>query len=124
MDYIYIFKREANGDTSYTQCMVSQIKHPELHNFAIVSNNVKNDKEKSNIDIEGIFFKNYDATKYQDETELEREKLELTAEVKSIQKLEDGTYHPLDLMAHKIQVHLEEENRRSLTFFSEADSRK
>ena len=26
-------------------------------------------------------------------------------------------------MAHKIQVHIEEENRKSLTFFGESDSR-
>jgi len=66
----------------------------------------------SNIDIESIFFKNYDANHYQDEIELEKEKLELSAEVKDIQKLEDGTYHPMDLMAHKIQIHMEEENRK------------
>lgn len=77
----------------------------------------------SSIDVDGIWFKNYDATKYQDRKALEVEKLELTAQLKNIKKMDDGTYHPADLMAHKIQIHIEEENRRALTFIDTKDSR-
>ena len=54
---------------------------------------------------------------------MKAEKLELSAQLKNIQKLEDGTYHPADLMAHKIQIHLEEENRRALTFLEKSDDK-
>lgn len=123
MDYIYLFKRDANGDPSYQKCSVNQIKHPNLHYMEISTNNKAEVDRNSNIDIEGIFFKNFDATKYTDEKALEVERLELSAETKNIQKLDDGTYHPLDLMAHKIQVHIEEENRKSLSFLLDSDSR-
>ena len=61
MDYVYVFKREANGDSSYRKCFVNQVKHPELHHMAITSMNQRSEDRISNIDIEGIFFKNYDA---------------------------------------------------------------
>lgn len=77
----------------------------------------------SSIDVDGIWFKNWDEKQYQDKKALDIEKLELTAQLKNIRKLEDGTYHPADLMAHKIQIHVEEENRRSLTFVKKEDSK-
>jgi len=40
----------------------------------------------------------------------------LGAAKKNIKQLEDGTYHPADLMAHKLQEHIEQENRKALTF--------
>jgi len=39
LDYIYIFKREANGDTNYQKCIVNQIKDPLFHHLAIFSSN-------------------------------------------------------------------------------------
>lgn len=123
MDYIYIYKKNADNTFEYKECVVSQVKHPELHHMMIVSNNYKKDPEPTNIDIESIQFKNYDATQYTDDQAIEREALELSAEVKDIKKLEDGTYHPLDLMAHKIQIHLEEENRKQLVWFMETDKK-
>ena len=65
-----------------------------------------------------MYVSNYDGTKYQSQEELVHEKLELSAAQKNIKKLEDGSYHPSDLMAHKIQMHMEEENRRALTFLT------
>jgi hypothetical protein len=64
MDYIYVYKRDANGDTEYSKCIVNQIRDPQLNNFAIVSNNNRIEDRVSNIDIEGIFFKNWDAEQY------------------------------------------------------------
>ena len=43
--------------------------------------------------------------------------------MKNIQKLEDGTYHPHDLMAHKIQIDMEEQNRKALNFFLDNDDK-
>ena len=54
---------------------------------------------------------------------MDAEKLELTAELKNIKKQEDGTYHPADLMAHKIQIHMEHENRNALTFLDKEDTK-
>lgn len=49
-----------------------------------------------------MFVKNYDGKVYQDKEELEHEKLDLSASQKNIKKLDDGTYHVADLMAHKL----------------------
>lgn len=54
---------------------------------------------------------------------MEHERLELSAAQKNIKKMEDGSYHPSDLMAHKIQLHIEEENRRALTFLEPQDDK-
>jgi hypothetical protein len=35
--------------------------------------------------------------------------------------MEDGSYHPSDLMAHKLREHLERENRKALTFLQPED---
>jgi len=123
MDYIYLFKRDANGDPSYSKCSVNQIRDPYFNNFFMVSNNQHREDRISSIDVEAIYFKNYDSAVYQDKADLATEKLELTAQLKNIQKLEDGTFHPQDLMAHKIQMHMEEENRRALTILDEKDDR-
>jgi len=61
MDYIYVYKREANGDSSYQKCIVTQIRDPYFHNFAIVANNLVKDDRVSNIDIEAIYVKNLDS---------------------------------------------------------------
>ena len=94
MDYIYVHKKEANGDTSYQKCLVNMIRDPFFHHLSLVSNNKQTENRVSNIDIEAIYFKNLDSTVYQDRAALNAEKLELSAQLKSIQKLEDGTYHP------------------------------
>jgi ribosomal 30S subunit maturation factor RimM len=60
--------------------------------------------------------KNLDGKAYQNKEELDAEKLELLAKKSRLQQLEDGTYHPHDLMAHKIREHVEKENRKSLAF--------
>lgn len=76
-DYIYVYKREANGDTNYQKCIVSQIRDPIFHHLAIVSNNQANDNRVSSIDIDSIYFKNNDPNVYNDKKVLESEKLEL-----------------------------------------------
>lgn len=70
-----------------------------------------------------VKIKNLDGRVYTDYKELEAEKVELMAQKSRVQKLEDGTYHPHDLMAHKIREHLEKENRKSLTFLDQKDSK-
>lgn len=57
-DYIYIYKREANGDTNYQKCVVSQIRDPIFHHMSIVSNNQVDDNRVSSIDIDAVYFKN------------------------------------------------------------------
>lgn len=39
MDYIYLYKKDANGDPSYQKCAVNQIRHPSLHYFEIITAN-------------------------------------------------------------------------------------
>ena len=46
----------------------------------------------------------------------DEEKLKLQVVNSRIPRLEDGSYHPQDLMAHKLREHLEQENRKALTF--------
>lgn len=67
--------------------------------------------------------KNLDGKVYQDKKELDAERVELLARKSRIQQLEDGTYHPHDLMAHKIREHVEKENRKSLAFLDANDSK-
>lgn len=124
MDYIYVYTRQADGDVSYTKCVVTQIRHPVLHHFAMVSANQPNENRVSDIDIDAVYVKNYDKKVYDNDAELEKEGVELSAEIKNIKKQQDGTYHPADIMAHKLQIHIEEQNRKSLTFFVEQDSKK
>lgn len=116
-------KKEANGDTSYSKCLVNQIRDPYFHHLAIVSSNEQNDARVSNIDVDGVYFKNYDPAVYQDPALLKAERMELIVEKSKIQKMEDGTYHPADLMAHKIRAHMEEENRKVLTFVKPDDEK-
>ena len=123
LDYIYVEKKDANGDVSYSKCITNQIRDPHFHNMAIVSNNQREDTRVSNINVESIYFKNYNGDAYNDPEALKMEKLELSARNKNIKRLEDGTYHPADLMAHKIQQHMEEENRRALTFLNPQDDK-
>ena len=66
MDYIYVDKREADGSMSYQKCVVNQIGYPYFHHFAVVSNNQKDENRVSSIDIDAIFFKNYDSSVYPD----------------------------------------------------------
>ena len=73
-DYIYVYKREANGDTSYSKCIVSQIRDPVFHHMAIVAAN-PNEMRASDIDIDAVYFKNYDPNVYQDPNWIEAEKL-------------------------------------------------
>lgn len=49
--------------------------------------------------------------------------MELVAKKNRIEKLEDGTYHPQDLMAHNIRTQLEQENRKALTFLERSDDK-
>ena len=53
--------------------------------------------------------------------DLKTEAIELSARKSRVDKLEDGSYHPADLMAHKQREHLESENRKSLTFLQPED---
>jgi len=123
MDYIYVHKKEANGDVSFQKCLVNQIRDPYFHHLAVVSNNQNFDNRISNIDVESIAFKNFDPKQYQDKAELSSEKAELIAKKNKIQALEDGTYHPQDLMSHSIREHLEAENRRAITFLKKDDEK-
>ena len=67
--------------------------------------------------------KNLDGNNYGDLQQLKAENLELSAKKSQLQKLEDGTYHPHDLMNHKLREHIEKENRKSLTFLDKHDSK-
>jgi len=102
MDYVYVHVKEANGEVSYNKCINNMIRDPYFHNLALVSNNKHMEDRVSNIDIDSLYFRNFDSSVYQNKADLAAEKLELTAQLKNIQKQEDGTYHPQDLMAHKI----------------------
>lgn len=64
MDYIYVHKKEANGDLSYTKCIVNMIRDPYFHHLAVVSNNKQTENRVSNIDVEALYFKNLDASVY------------------------------------------------------------
>lgn len=44
-------------------------------------------------------------------------------ENQNIQKSIDGTYHPADIVAHKMSAHLEQENRKALTFLTMDDDK-
>lgn len=123
MDYIYVSVKEANGDVTYTKCSQQQITYPTFHYFAITSNNQRDESRLSNIDIDTVQLKNLDGKAYQDKLELDAERLELLAKKSRIKELEDGTYHPHDLMAHKIREHVEKENRKSLAFLDSKDSK-
>jgi len=79
MDYVYVHKKEANGDVAYTKCIINMIRDPYFHNLAIVSNNKQSEDRISNIDIDAIYFKNFDSLVYQDKAALAAEKLELSA---------------------------------------------
>jgi len=59
-DYIYISKKDANGEISYQKCVTNQIRDPYFNNMAIVANNQEHDDRISNIDIDAIYFKNLD----------------------------------------------------------------
>ena len=122
MDYIYVWTKDANGDVTYSRCSQQQIRDPVFHYFAITSSNQRDEDRLSNIDVDMVRIKNLDGKVYNDPKELEAEKVELMAQKSRVQKLEDGTYHPHDLMAHKIREHLEKENRKSLTFLDQKDS--
>ena len=54
---------------------------------------------------------------------MDAEALELSARNKNIRQLADGSFHPSDIMAHKIQQHIEEENSKVLTMFNAGDKR-
>ena len=64
MDYIYVEKRDADGSRSYKKCLVNQIRDPYFRHFAIVSNNQRDENRVSSIDIDAIFFKNWDSAVY------------------------------------------------------------
>lgn len=94
-DYIYVSKKEANGEVSYSKCIHTQIRDPNFHHLALVANNQVHDDRISNIDIEALFFKNLDPkTPYQDKKWINKEKMDLVAKRNRLEKLEDGTYHP------------------------------
>lgn len=82
-----------------------------------------NDNRVSSIDIDAIYFKNNDPNVYNDKAAIEQEKLALSVMNSRIDKMEDGSYHPQDLMAHKLREHLEQENRKALTFLKKEDTR-
>ena len=60
---------------------------------------------------------------YNDKDAMQQEKLEMIAAKGKIQQLEDGTYHPQDLMAHSIRMHMEAENRKAITFLDAKDDK-
>ena len=103
--------------------MVSQIRDPIFHHLAIVSNNRKIEDRVSSIDVDAVYFKNNDPNVYNDKKVIDSEKLELLVANSRIDKLEDGSYHPQDLMAHKLKEHLEQENRKALTFLKKNDNK-
>ena len=39
LDYIYIYKKDANGGLSYDKCVVNQIRDPYFHHLAVISSN-------------------------------------------------------------------------------------
>ena len=53
--------------------------------------------------------------------DLKTEAIELSAKKSRVEQMEDGSYHPSDLMAHKLREHLERENRKALTFLQPED---
>lgn len=122
-DYIYVFKREANGDTSYSKCIVSQIRDPVFHHMAIVASNPGFEERASDIDIDAVYFKNWDPHVYQDPNELEAEKLGMIVRKNKVQEMDNGGYHPHDLMSTKLRDHLESENRKALTFLKKDDDK-
>lgn len=93
MDYIYVYKKDANGDPSYSKCVVNQIRDPYFHFFSMVSYNKKRDDRVSSIDIDAMYWYNYDKNAFNDKALIDAEKLEFSAENKNIKKLDDGTYH-------------------------------
>ena len=122
-DYIYVYKREANGDTSYSKCIVSQIRDPVFHHMSIVASNPGFESRASDIDIDAVYFKNYDPNVYQDKNALEAEKLEMIVRKNKVEEMEDGGFHPQDLMSTKLRDHLETENRKALTFLKKDDDK-
>ena len=117
MDIIYVeVKDGTKNKKEFKKCMQDSIsKDMNLQHFIVVSNNQKTDDRVSNIEIDGVFFRNWDADAYRDQKALDAEEMELSAKNKNIRQLNDGTYHPSDLMAHKLQKHIEEEGSKSLT---------
>jgi hypothetical protein len=93
MDYIYIYKKDATGDPSYGKCVVNQIRDPFFHFFSLVSYNKKREDRVSSIDIDAIYWNNYDSKAFFDQSLIDAERLEFSADMKNIKKLEDGTYH-------------------------------
>ena len=119
-DYIYVSKKES-GDPQYQKCIVNQIKDPLFHYMAIVGNNQEHENRLSEFDIDAVYLKNWDPVHYQDANLVDAERLELSASNQLIEQQEDGSYHPADLMAHKMQQQLEQDNRRALTFLEKED---
>lgn len=91
--------------------------------MSIVANNQKTDDRVSQIDVNAVQIWNFDPSVYTDAKILNTEKLSLSAEKEMVRKQEDGTYHPADLVAHKMQQHLEHSNREALTFLKEGDEK-
>ncbi len=55
--------------------------------------------------------------------DLKTEAIELSAKKSRVNQLEDGSFHPADLMAHKLREHLEKENRKAMTFIDPEDDK-
>ena len=82
------------------------------------------DTRISQISVESLKFKNYDPKAYQDADEIEKERAELALSQANVQAQEDGEYHAADIMSHKIKMHMEAQNRQSLTYIDSNDDKK
>lgn len=49
---------------------------------------------------------------------------ELSLEQANVKRQENGEYHAADLLSHKIKMHMQAENRKSLTYAQAEDSKK
>lgn len=89
--------------------------------MAIAGSNMDHDNRASQISVESLNFKNFDPEAYQNDKELEKEKQELQLENAQIEKVDEGKYHPADMLMIDVKTHMEEQNRKALTFLSDRD---
>ena len=97
--------RNADDDTSYRQCSSVRLKSNKLNYFNIVADNfdLLDMKRVSDIDIDGIYFKNMDQNAYQDEQKLENMKLVKMAAKHKIEVNEDGAITYRDIMSMQMK---------------------
>lgn len=107
LDYIYVWKK--NPETrEFDRCLVNQIKEPHTRYMAIVGSNMDHDTRSSMISIESLKFNNYDPEAYQNDEELRKEKSELRLENAQVEQVDQGKYHPADMLMMDVKSHMEE----------------